>query len=88
MLASIRQTTIVQPGGNVSIFSPELPDGAHVEVIVIVEPQTKDAAMDETEYLLSNEANKHHLLTAIERAERRENLVVFTPEEWNAQYGI
>jgi hypothetical protein len=42
MLNGIRQKTVVQPNGTVIIQSPELPLGAIVEVIVLVDPQPSD----------------------------------------------
>ncbi len=39
MLNGLRQKTVVQPNGTVIIQSPELPLGAMVEVIVLVDPQ-------------------------------------------------
>ena len=38
MINSIRQETVVKKGGKVEILSPELPIGAKVEVIVLIEP--------------------------------------------------
>ena len=61
MISSIRQKTIVGEGGRVVIQSPELPPGATVEVIVLIEPGEQDT----TEYLLSTEANRQHLLQAL-----------------------
>ena len=37
MLNGLRQKVVVQPGGVVEVRSPELPDGATVEVIVLLE---------------------------------------------------
>ena len=65
MIGSIRQKTIVREGGWVEIRSPELPIGARVEVIVLVEPEDSDT----TEYLLSSEANRQHLEQALKDAE-------------------
>jgi hypothetical protein len=39
MLNGLRQKTVVQPNGTVMIQSSELPLGATVEVIVLVDPQ-------------------------------------------------
>jgi len=50
---------------------------------VVVGQNGKSAEQDTTEYLLSTEANRKHLTEAIEYVEKRENLIVFTPEEWN-----
>lgn len=41
MLTEIRQQVIVQLGGIIQIHSPELPDGAKVEVIVILDTPSK-----------------------------------------------
>jgi antitoxin YefM len=46
------------------------------------------AQQDETEYLLSTEANRYQLMTAIQNIETKTNLVSFTPEEWNEEYNI
>jgi antitoxin YefM len=60
------QKTIVREGGKVEILSPDLPDGTLVDVIVLVEPVEQDA----TEYLLSTEANRNHLLQALKDLEK------------------
>lgn len=41
MLSSLRQKAIVQPGGVIEIRSPELPAGAVVDVVVILEPEPR-----------------------------------------------
>ncbi len=61
MIAGIRQKTIVGEGGKIEVLSPELPIGALVEVIILVEPVEQDT----TEYLQSTEANRNHLLQAL-----------------------
>ena len=62
MITGIRQKTVVGEGGKIEFVSPELPSGTLVEVIVLVEPEEQDA----TEYLLSTEANRNHLLKALQ----------------------
>lgn len=84
MITGIRQKTVVGEGGKIEIVSSDLPPGAEVEVIVFVEP----VEQDETECLLSTEANRKHLLEALDRVDKRQNLVVITPEEWDAKYGF
>jgi hypothetical protein len=37
MLNAIKQQTIVKPGGVIELASPELPEGAIVEVIVLIQ---------------------------------------------------
>ncbi len=66
MMNAVRQTTIVGEGGKVEIVSPELPAGAVVEVIVVVEPTDEDT----TAYLLSSQANREHLLKALKDMDR------------------
>lgn len=58
MITGIRQKTVVTEDGRIELLSPELPRGALVEVIVLVEPVEQDT----TEYLLSTEANRNYLL--------------------------
>jgi antitoxin YefM len=77
MIGSIRQRTIVHEGGRVEIQSSELPIGARVEVIVLIEPE----GLDTTEYLLSSEANRRHLEQALKDAEDPANYTVITPDE-------
>jgi antitoxin YefM len=64
MINSIRQTTIVGEGGKVEIRSAELKPGSTVDVIVLVEPE-----QGATEYLLSTEANRQHLMQALKDAD-------------------
>ncbi len=64
MLTGIRERTIVKENGKVEISAPDLAIGTEVEVIVLV-----DEEMDETEYLLSTEANREHLERAMRDAE-------------------
>jgi antitoxin YefM len=40
------------------------------------------SSVDETDYLLSNEANRSHLLRAIKNVEERKNLVEVNLEDW------
>jgi antitoxin YefM len=62
MITGIRQKTVVREGGKIELVSSELPSGMLVEVIVLVESEEQDA----TEYLLSTEANRNHLLQALQ----------------------
>ena len=61
MIVGVRQKTVVGKGGKIEFSSPALPPGALVDVIVLIEPEEQD----ETEYLLSTEANRNHLLQAL-----------------------
>ena len=40
------------------------------------------SSVDETDYLLGNEANRSHLLRAIKNIEERKNLVEVNLEDW------
>ena len=81
MLSGIKQQVVVGKDGKIEIQTSDLAEGTVVEVIVLVE-------QDVTEYLLSTEANRCHLMTAIQNIETKTNLVSFTPEEWNEEYNI
>ena len=70
MLTGIRERTIVKENGMVEISALDLAVGTEVEVIVLV-----DEEMDETEYLLSTEANRKHLEEALEEMKHPENFI-------------
>ncbi len=94
MLNGIKQRVIVGKDGKIEIQTSELAEGTVVEVIVLVEQDAIESnasqyiPQDATEYLLSTEANRHHLMTAIQNVETNTNLVSFTAEEWNEEYNI
>ncbi len=71
MITGIREKTIVREGGKIEISSLDLPIGKEVEVIVLVE----DEEQDTTEYLLSTEANRKHLMKEMRDAENPEKLI-------------
>ncbi len=84
MIKAIKQKLIVNQEGKTEVYSPELPEGTKVEIIILVNsPET-----DTTEYLLSTKANEKELLEAIERVEKRDGLITITPEEWHEKYSI
>ncbi len=82
MINGIKQRGVVGKNGKVEIQTSELPEGTVVEIIVLVD----SAPQDETEYLMSIEANRIKLLDAMKRAENPGNVVAITPEEWNEKY--
>ncbi|EAW37626.1 hypothetical protein [Lyngbya sp. PCC 8106] len=94
MLNGIKQRGVVSKDGTIEIQTPELPEGTVVEVIILVESEAIESdsssqiPQDTTEYLLSNEANRRHLLTGIQNIETNTNLVSFTLEEWNEEHNI
>lgn len=71
MITGIREKTVVRENGTVEIFAPDLPVGTKVEVIVLVE----EVEQDTTEYLLSTEANRQHLLESMRELEHPENFI-------------
>lgn len=44
MISSVRAKTTVKPGGFVEVHSDELPEGATVEVIVLINPPSPEAS--------------------------------------------
>jgi len=51
MLKELRQKAIVKPGGVVEICSPELPIGATVEIIVLIETPTYQSKKSLTSFI-------------------------------------
>ncbi|MEG4026691.1 MULTISPECIES: hypothetical protein [unclassified Microcoleus] len=94
MLSSIKQQVVVGTDGQIEIQTSELIEGTVVEVIVLVEQDgvetntSPSISQDATEYLLSTEANRYQLMTAIQNIEAKTNLVSFTFEEWNEEYNL
>jgi antitoxin YefM len=94
MFSGIKQQVVVGKDGKIEIQTSELVEGSVVEVIVLVEQDVAEInanpsiQQDTTEYLLSTEANRHHLMTAIQDIETKTNLVSFAPEKWNEEYNI
>ena len=84
MLTGIRERTIVKENGMVEISAPDLPIGTQVEVIVLVD----EDEMDETEYLLSTEANRKHLEAALEESKHPENFIRVDMNELENLYKI
>ncbi len=77
MISGIRQRTMVREGGKIEIMSSELPVGKNVEVFVWVEPDERCIS----EYLLSDEANRKHLLQAINDLEDRSAFIYVNPDD-------
>lgn len=93
MFSGIKQQVVVGKDGKIEIQTSELAEGSVVEVIVLVEDVAETYAnpsiqQDATDYLLSTEANRHHLMTAIQSIETKTNSVSFTPEKWDEEYNI
>lgn len=77
MLSGIKQKAVVNQG-KVELSVPELPEGTVVEIIVLVDPTVEE---DETAYLLKSEANKKHLVRAIENV-KQGNLIYIDIDEY------
>ncbi|VXD12802.1 hypothetical protein [Planktothrix paucivesiculata] len=94
MLSSIKQQVVVGRNGKIEIHTSDLAEGIVVEVIILVKQDVFNThtnpsiQQDEREHLLSTQANRYHLMTAIQNIETKTNLVSFTHEEWNEEYNI
>lgn len=78
MFSGIKQKAIVGKNGKIELSATQLAEGTVVEVIVLVEPPTEE---DETTYLMKSEANKKHLLKAIENVDKG-NLIYVDLDEY------
>ncbi len=70
MVTGIRERTIIRQGGRIELSKIDLPEGTHVEVIVLV-----DDEMDTTEYLLSSEANREYFDEALKELKHPDKFV-------------
>ena len=77
MFSGIKQKAIVGKDGKIELSATELPEGTVVESDVLVEPQTEE---DETTYLMKSEANKKHLLKAMENVDKGNLIYVYLDE--------
>lgn len=77
MIAGIRQKAIVGASGKVEISAPDLPAGTLVDVIVLLEPGEQDT----TEYLLSSESNRNHLMRALREMDDRSSYIYVSPSD-------
>jgi antitoxin YefM len=75
MIVGVRQKVVVGQDGKIELSSPALPQGALVDVIVLLEPEEQD----ETEYLLSTDANRCHLLQALRELDDSSNYIYIDP---------
>jgi antitoxin YefM len=76
MITGSKHNAVVGKHGKIEILRSELPEGAQVEVIVLLASQ--DA--DEMPTIAHPE-----LLAAIDRVEQRQGLVTFTPDAWKVK---
>ena len=77
MISGSRQRAVVGEGGKIELSSPDLPSGTLVEVIVLVEPEEQDTK----EHLLSTEANRDHLLQAMQDLDTPSSYIYVDPAE-------
>lgn len=83
-MKAVKQKGIVDKEGKIEVKSPELHEGTEVEIIILI----PSLETDTTEYILSTEANRRELLSAIERVEKQENIVSISSEEWHEKYSF
>ena len=67
MVNTIRQKATVGKNGKIEISQSQFKEGTSVEVIIV---NNSVELEDETTYLLKSEANKKHLLEAIENVKK------------------
>jgi antitoxin YefM len=67
--------------GQLDLPPLDLPDGTVVEAILLIKesPQQEFTETDETDYLLSTEANRQHLKEALESLKNPENYIYVDP---------
>ena len=85
-MKAVKKKTVVGKKGTIELQSTELKEGTEVEIIILI--PSVETKLDDTEYLLSTEANRRELLEAIERVEQQENLVQISSEEWHEKYSF
>ena len=83
MITGIKQTAIVGHNGKIEIPTSELPEGAIVEILIFMDSPDDSPAQAQLLEAIVGEASP-----AANRIESRQDLVTFTPEEWNAQYHV
>ncbi len=77
MFSGIKQKAIVGKDGKIELSTTELAEGTVVESDVLVEPPTEE---DDTTYLMKSEANKKHLLKAMENVDKVNLIYVYLDE--------
>jgi hypothetical protein len=75
MITGSKHIAVVGKNGKIEICDSQLPEGAEVEVIVLLEA---------ADHVRPN--YRPELIAARDRVERGEGLVSFTAEEWDAKY--
>ncbi len=80
MINAIRERLTVTTPGQLTISSPELEQGADVEVLILLENGQEE--MDATDYLLSTEANRRRMYEALEELKHPENFIPLDIDEY------
>ena len=80
MINAIRERLTVTTPGQLTISSPELEQGADVEVLILLENGQEE--MDETDYLLSTEANRERMYEALEELNNPKNFILLDIDEY------
>lgn len=80
MITEIKERIIVMPGGRIEI--PSSPFGEGVEVDVVVRRNEPVAEMDETDFLLSTEANRARMYRMLEELKHPENFIALDLDEY------
>ena len=70
------QTTI--KNGQLNLPPIDLPEGTVIEAILLIKESTE---IDETDYLLSTEANRQHLKEAVELLKNPDNYIYVDPSK-------
>lgn len=68
MVSAIRQHGVVGKEGKFEVCA-DLPEGTKVEIIILVEEE------DATDYLLSTESNRQHLIEALSQIDNRQSYI-------------
>jgi len=74
MIQGLRKRAVVNEDGKLEVRLPELHRGDKVEMIILVNPEE-----DETEYLLSTEANALHLREEVKKLGNKSDYIYVDP---------
>jgi antitoxin YefM len=75
LMNALKYKTIIK-NGQLDLPPLDLPEGTVVEAILLIQEPTE---MDETDYLLSTEANRQHLKEALESLKNPDNYIYVDP---------
>jgi antitoxin YefM len=75
LMNALKYKTIIK-NGQLDLPPLDLPEGTVVEAILLIQEPTE---MDETDYLLSTEANRQHLKETLESLKNPDNYIYVDP---------